>query len=66
MEELKSCPFCGMWARYKFNGSEGFVECGFCRARGPKFNLSDEICVKDSAIFAWEKRAKENEDRQPD
>lgn len=60
MEELKICPFCGLIAEYVFNGTEGFVECSFCGARGPKFHISDEICVKDSAIEAWEKRAKED------
>jgi hypothetical protein len=61
MKELKNCPFCGMFSKYVFNGTDGFVECGFCRARGPKFSLSDDICVKDSAIEAWEKRVEENE-----
>lgn len=60
MEELKRCPFCGMWPKYVFNGTEGFVECGLCGARGPKFHISDEICVKDSAIQAWEKRFEKN------
>ena len=61
MKELKSCPFCGMFSRYVFNGTEGFVECSFCGARGPKFVLSDKVCVKDSAIEAWEKRVTEYE-----
>ena len=61
MEEIKECPFCGMWSKYTFNGTEGFVECGFCGARGPKFHISDEICVKESAIEAWENRVTEYE-----
>ena len=56
MDELKDCPFCGMFPKYVFNGTEGFVECCFCGARGPKFHISDEICVKESAIRSWEKR----------
>jgi hypothetical protein len=61
MEELKDCPFCGMFPKYVFNGTKGFVECCFCGARGPKFHISDEICVKESAIRSWEKRVNENE-----
>ena len=49
-----------MWPKYVFNGTDGFVECGLCGARGPKFHISDEICVKDSAIEAWEKRFEKN------
>ena len=56
MKELKNCPFCSMFSKYVFNGTEGFVECCMCGARGPKFHISDEICVKDSAIKAWEER----------
>lgn len=62
MKELRDCPFCGMRPKYVFNGSEGFVECELCGARGPKFSLSDKICVKDFAIEAWEKRVEKNGD----
>lgn len=57
IEELKCCPFCGMVARYRFNGSEGFVQCDVCGARGAKFYLHDEICVKEEAVKFWNVRA---------
>ena len=60
MEYLKPCPFCGQFAKYVFNGTEGFVECCICRSRGPKYCISDEICVKDKAIEDWEKRFCQN------
>lgn len=55
-----------MWPKYVFNGTEEFVEYGLCGARGPKFHISDEICVKDSAIEAWEKRVNRDGKRKPD
>ena len=57
MEELKPCPFCGETARYRFNGTEGFVMCDWCGSRGAKFVLNDEICVKMEATEFWNKRA---------
>ena len=60
MEELKRCPFCGETAKYRFNGTEGYVMCGWCGSRGAKVVLSDEICVKKEAVELWNKRT-ENE-----
>lgn len=61
MEFLKKCPFCGFDAKYCFNGTEGYVKCGWCGSRGAKFILNDEICVKKEATGFWNKRAEDEQ-----
>lgn len=66
---LKSCPFCGGYARLErrsktvVNGERAFntyVRCTVCDARGARFLLQDFPCSSEAhkaATKAWEGRA---------
>lgn len=62
--ELKPCPFCGGEAQYLCrNGAHGsIVACVICRdcgAQGASYCVRDDICAKDEAIKAWNRRWKD-------
>lgn len=58
-EELARCPFCGGQASFSFLGDKAKVFCVGCFAHGPEFAVSYDICAKDEAIRAWNRRYRE-------
>lgn len=62
--ELKPCPFCGGEAEVgldqgSFGMSYAFAYCKNCKARSKQFAVRYDICAKDEAINAWNRRWKD-------
>ena len=51
MMELRECPFCGKAGWLRGNGSEWWIECTHCEARGEWYNTHG-----DDAADAWNTR----------
>ncbi len=62
--ELKPCPFCGGEAVVDCDkGAYGtvfaYAFCKKCNARTREFGVRYDICAKDEAINAWNRRWKD-------
>ena len=54
--ELAPCPFCGGCGTIVKKENVVHVECSSCFAAGERFLVGPDICARDEAVKAWNRR----------